>query len=229
MKRLFLLVAVLAVIVTTQAQEELTTDIITYTNSIISNLPDAKANDDYVEPTTEQLNIFADVISYMVEKDFASAHQRAADINYKVVKITDNSGEENKDFYMLKNNGNNHWGVYVFNDNPGREKLVIQSPHPKYDAKTGNQGIFILRNTDSYVFFLAGTHRCNSSQPSPCSGTTSACSSTYESFRRSDQAHNASSTFQKATEVLEAKKDSLIYFQFHGFTKGDSDPIYHNE
>ncbi|MFT4970473.1 MAG: hypothetical protein ACI9O4_002231, partial [Chitinophagales bacterium] len=104
--------------------------------------------------------------------------------------------------------------------------LVIQSPHAKKDANTGHEGIHVFRKTQAMFYQVNGTHRCNSSVYSTCTGTTAGCSSTStsEAYRNSDMAHNIQSIFQRTTEVLFYTFDNTYFIQLHGFTKQSTDP-----
>ena len=118
----------------------------------------------------------------------------------------------------------NYWGIFIFNINAARQKLIIQAPHPLYDSNTGKESLIIFKTTGARALFVSGTHRCNSPVFTSCSGTTTACSSTSQSYRISDQAHVVKGTFQKTTEVLSQLIDSMIVIQPHGFAKLSGDP-----
>ena len=159
-------------------QDVITTNIITYTNSIIDGLPGTNTSDDYVEPNDGELSKFREAVNYILDKNYSSAASKAQEFGYKVIKIIDNSETVNQNYYMLMTNSGNYWGTFLFAETPLRKKLVIQIPHPKNDMKTGNQGIYIFRKAGGFAYFLAGTHRCNSTFASDCDGTTTTCSGT---------------------------------------------------
>ncbi|MBU1101790.1 MAG: T9SS type A sorting domain-containing protein [Bacteroidetes bacterium] len=224
MTRLFYFLFLILIISTSFAQEVITDNIVSYTNIIINNIPTAEGTDDYVQPELADLEKFGESINLLIEKNYSEANTKAAEIGYKVFNVLDNSGSESNEYYVLRSNSGNLWGTFIINKYPKRKKLVIQIPHPKYDYNTGKQGIYVFKNTGAYAFFLSGTKRCNSSLLSDCSGSTTACNPEGEAYRQSDPAHNVLCTFQKATEVFESSLDSMVYFQFHGFTQGSSDP-----
>ncbi len=124
---------------------------------------------------------------------------------------------------MLQNSATNYWGTYIFNPNYCKP-LVIQSPHPKFDFNTGKQGIYVYRKTDAYAFMMSGTHRCNSSVYTTCSGSTDVCAVSSEDYRISDMAHYDSSIFHFVTKNLFDQFSNSVFVQLHGFTKGGSDP-----
>ncbi|MBI2417343.1 MAG: hypothetical protein HYV28_05465 [Ignavibacteriales bacterium] len=70
---------------------------------------------------------------------------------------------------------------------------------------------------------LSGTHRCNNSDSTQCDGTTTACDGGLK-YKISDQAHNVSTTFQRATETMLNLFTNLIIVQPHGFGQDEGDP-----
>jgi len=98
------------------------------------------------------------------------------------------------------------------------------SPHPKKDFNTGKQGIYCFKTTDAWFFMLAGTDRCNQSAFSSCSGTTSVCSGSSESYRISDMAHVDDSIWQGTTSHISDHFSNTWFVQLHGFNKLASDP-----
>ena len=160
----------------------------------------------------------------IVEENFSDAAAAASPLQYNFLRFIDNSQAQNEEFYILEKmaSGSNYWGTYIFKPDACR-RLVVQSPHSKYDTNTGKQGVFVFRNLNTYALFLNGTHRCNHNGPSGCSGSTSACGSSAP-YRRSDVAHNTLSGFHIATEVLFDLANDLYFVQLHGFAKQSTDP-----
>jgi len=102
--------------------------------------------------------------------------------------------------------------------------LIIQSPHPHNDTNTGLQGIYAFEHASAAFFMVAGTHRCNNTAHSGCSGTTSTCGISSEEFRISDMAHTDISLFHRSTEFLWTTVPDPYFMQLHGFGKGADDP-----
>jgi len=142
-------------------------------------------------------------------------------IEYRIIEYTDNSVFPSVTYYLLQMNqgGSNYWGTYIFNPNPDRAQLVIQSPHPKKDYNTGKQGFYVFREVGARAFFLSGTSRCSSSSYSICDGTTSVCTGSSEDYRMPDQAHTNDGTFQITTERMINNNSDLVFIQLHGFSK----------
>lgn len=200
-------------------------DIETYLQALITNLP-AEDGDDYNAPTNGDLTTWTAVIDAILLDDLTTARTNASNVNYEVVEYTNTSSSPNKVFYVLKEKAvqSNYWGTYVFSKNPERGQLVLQSPHSAYDFNTGKEGIYILKRLNAKALFLNGTHRCNHTTASSCSGTTSVCSGSSAPFKISDMAHTANSVFQKTTEILFNSIANSVFIQLHGFSKQSSDP-----
>ncbi|MGB2958844.1 MAG: T9SS type A sorting domain-containing protein, partial [Bacteroidota bacterium] len=116
------------------------------------------------------------------------------------------------------------WGIYVVNPSPLRPNLMIMCPHTLHDRNTGRQGAYVYAAVAPRMLGINGAHRCNSSLFSPCSGTTTVCSDSSQSYRTSDQAHVTDGLFQATTEAMLAFTDSTIQIQLHGFSKNATDP-----
>lgn len=205
-----------------------TGNLTTFVDSLITAMPDSSGADKnkYVSPNSTDRATFANVLTEIVNSQYSTAHTNAASIGYQLLQYTDNSSNPNKTYYVLLKTlaSTNYWGTYIINQNADRQRLVIQSPHPRYDTYTGAQGFYIFKNVGARAFFLSGTHRCNSNTASTCDGTSTVCTGSSAAFRISDQAHSEESLFQRGTETLSNLITNLIVIQVHGFTKGNDDP-----
>jgi len=195
-----------------------------YINNNIDNAPSSSGNN-YIEPNTSQLNVWDLAVSYILNEDINNAVLKADEVGYQITEFTDTVEIPNQIFYVLekKASESNYWGTYVFSRTPERDNLIIMAPHSKYDTNTGTQAVFCFKNNLAKALFINGTHRCNSSQFSSCSGTTSACGSN-ELFRISDMAHTTTSVFQKTTEIVFSNVSNSVFVQLHGFNKQTADP-----
>ena len=201
-----------------------TGDLEDYIATKISNAP-GSSGDDYVIPTSSNLISWNAIIDAILANNIAAARTNAASLNYQVTEFTDTSLSPNQIFYVLeeKSSQTNYWGTYVFSKTPTRNNLVIQAPHSKYDTNTGKEAVYCFKNLVAKALFINGTHRCNNSDSSSCSGTTSACGST-DAFKVSDLAHNTASVFQKTTENIFNTVTNSVFIQLHGFGKKSTDP-----
>ena len=205
--------------------QEKSGDIETYLTDIVQNLPGSNGND-FTAPTQSELTTWGNSLNSLLEGDLVSARTSANSINYDIIDYTDNTLTANNEFYIIqeKTTQSKYWGTYIISKNPLRKELIIQTPHPSYDSNTGYQGIYCFKRLIPGALFISGTHRCNNSEFSVCSGTSSACGDGTTSYRISDNAHNVNSVFQKSTEIFFNEYEGSVFIQLHGFAKGDTDP-----
>lgn len=224
MKKIYILISLLVLVAPLYSQIT-EGDIEDYLNNIISNMPGSSGNN-YVKPTNNELDIWNDIIDEILINNIASANDLANSINYQIVEFVDITLSSNNYFYIIEESlpQNKYWGTYVISKDPLRSKLILQAPHPVFDTNTGPQAIFCFKRLQAKALFLSGTHRCNHSQFSDCSGTTSVCGGVSSPYRISDNAHNTQSVFQRITEKLYDETDSTVFVQLHGFAKYTSDP-----
>ncbi|MBL4657140.1 MAG: hypothetical protein JKX73_04010, partial [Flavobacteriales bacterium] len=187
-------------------------------DSIIDNLP-SNSGDNYVEPTSAQRAYWSGLVSSILQGDYSMTDS----MNYRLIEFLDQGSSET--YYILEEKSPRpyYWGTYIFNPAPCRTKVVIQSPHPKYDFNTGKEGVFVFQRLGARAFCLSGTHRCNHSQASSCSGTTSSCG-TSASFRISDMPHTTSGMFHETTSTMVSELQDAVFVQLHGFSKQATDP-----
>ena len=204
--------------------QSVTGNIEDYIGNIIDNSP-GSTGDNYVIPSTTQLNTWNTIIDFILADNLVDARSNATTINYQITEYTDISITPNQVFYILeeKSTQSYYWGTYVFSKTPIRNNLVIQAPHSKYDTNTGKQAVYCFKNLVARAVFINGTHRCNSDIYSTCSGTSSVCGSN-EPYRMSDLAHNTISMFQTTTTNIFQNISNSVFVQLHGFAKNSTDP-----
>jgi len=178
---------------------------------------------DYQHPSAAQRTQWENAVTAILQGNYSLANTTASGFGYRIVEFYDETIL--KTYYILEkqSTSTNHWGMFVYNPNATRAKLFIQSPHPRYDTYTGRQGAYIFRYQDCRAFFVSGTHRCNSTTNSGCSGTTTVCGPSGP-YKISDQPHTVDGTLQITTNLLLQQINNLVVIQPHGFSKGDDDP-----
>lgn len=191
-----------------------------YVYKIINTLP-AYGSNVYHDPSPSEYQAWQNLIDSLWLGKINYVSSEAANLSYELLTFYDS----NKTYYILQKSqhGPNYWGTYIFKPDYCR-KVVIQSPHPRHDYNTGKQGIFVFRNANAAFYCLAGTHRCNQTALSSCSGTTKVCDTVSLPYRISDVAHNDSCIFQATTNALHRLDSQLVFLQLHGFSKLNSDP-----
>jgi hypothetical protein len=165
----------------------------------IQKIP-GKEGKQYRTPSMYELNEWENVIDAIIYKEYVKADSIASLINYEMEMIQD----DGESYYVLYSN-KRYDGTYVFNINPQRPNLVIQSPHPLNDMKTGEQGVYTFKYLDAFAFFITGAHRYNN-------GLAAEVTSGYNNF------------FQVATEVIYDELQLATFIQLHGFAQKEDDP-----
>ncbi len=208
------------------AQVNTKTNFVNFVDSLINVIPNTEFSNEYKTPPAIKLNTWANIIQYINDGDYSSAEDSANSLDYNLYKLIDSSVAPNKDYYALvkKSGGINYWGIFILNPSPIRQKLFIQSPHPKYDTFTGKQSALIFQQLGCKALFITGTHRCNNDTLTACAGTTSVCGEVSTKYRISDQAHNVNGTMQKTTVVMNNNIPDMIVIQPHGFAQDPGDP-----
>ena len=208
-------------------QTLLSGDLVGRIDSHITSMPGSGSANKYVPPTAGQFAEWSTAVGFIAQEQYpeADSSARLIGVGYRVVLFSDVTTIPSHTYVLLEDSTTNgpYWGVYVFNPDALRPNLAIQAPHPLNDSNTGRQGIRMFKNNGAGAFFISGAHRCNNSQFSLCSGTTSSCGTT-EPYRISDQPHNADGTFQATTQVLSAFFPEMVFVQVHGFAKLTGDP-----
>ncbi|MEL6866329.1 MAG: hypothetical protein AAFP19_18015 [Bacteroidota bacterium] len=192
--------------------------------SIISSMP-GNSGDNYESPSNNELNAWHTLIGHILSGAYSTANSQANQLGYQLIAFTDNTSSPNQLYYMLEEQpGNNkYWGTYVFNPTPRRSQLVIQSPHPRADLNTGKEGIWVFHRLQALAFCLSGSHRCNHSTLSSCSGTTSICGSS-SPYRISDMPHVDNSIYHQTTISILQNAPGSYFVQLHGFGQRVDDP-----
>ncbi len=201
-------------------QRKVNEDLTGYVHQLIRQLPE-KVGMEYRDPTEEESDLWAKIVLALLEHRYAQVDTMVHRMDYEILEFQ--SG--NQVYYLLQKTeeSDNYWGTYIFQPSACRN-LIIQCPHPIKDRNTGEEGIRAFVKANAFFYCLPGTNRCNREVASPCSGTTSVCSSQKKAFRISDVAHNDQSLFQMTTKVLHAFDSTLVFIQLHGFTKRSTDP-----
>ncbi len=107
------------------------------------------------------------------------------------------------------------WGTYAFRPGASRP-LVMEAPHPVFDTNTGTEAVDIFVRANARWLLVSGAHRCANVDPSPCSGTTTACSAAAAPYKISDVAHSVSTPFHATHVALSTRDPALVFAQLHG-------------
>jgi hypothetical protein len=201
-------------------------DLVVLVEGHINTMPGASSTNKYIAPADSEFAQWSTAASFILQGLYHEADSCASLIGYQVILFSDITTVPSHEYAVLAEvAGHNHfWGLFVFNTEPIRPDLAIQSPHPLNDSNTGRQAIRMFKNLGAAAFMISGAHRCNNPEFSPCSGTTTSCNSSGEPYRISDQPHSAVGTFQATTMVLSSFFPEMVFVQVHGFAKLAGDP-----
>ncbi len=178
--------------------------------------------DEFIEPTNAEMIRWDSCFMHLLREEYNLADIKAQSLNYRLDLLIDTISSDT--FYGLERQASGpHWGLYLFNPKACRSQLVFMAPHPKKDLNTGLQAAYCFQNTEAGLLMISGTNRCNSSQFSSCSGSTSVCG-TSEDYRISDLAHNENSVFQQSCATILDEHLNPYFIQLHGFSKKETDP-----
>ncbi len=195
-------------------------DLRSYLNAIRAPRAGSEA---FVVPPEEDRIKWKQTVGLLLQGQTARAAEMAAGLGYDLIRFRDEPS--GKEYWVLRERaaGFRGQGTYGFNLAACRP-LSIQAPHVDFDAGTGPQAVHVFLATDSLALMLAGTHRCASSQPTPCDGLTTVCSGKEERYRISDPAHFTAGFFQATHEVIHDSVPDSTGISLHGFVWKDGDP-----
>lgn len=205
-------------------QQQREGNLLAWVDSIIDAIPSTPGTNEYIKPNTTQNANIDSAISRLLHQEYNQADSFAVRTGYHILRFRDttNGGQIIYDILMMNPDSVHYWGTYIFNPTALRQNLLIQCPHPIFDSKTGEEGVYIFKNAGARGYYLSGAHRCSNTDSTDCKGTTTVCG--YTKFRVSDPAHNTSHIFQTATKVFNTKINNAIVFQMHGFARQGGDP-----
>lgn len=221
-KYLYGVIIMISLMTYTLAQTNTSGSLSDYVIAYTDGLPGAEGND-YQTPTSSQRTEWSNTIVLILQGNYGVANTVANNFGYRVVIFYDTTTLET--YYILEKQSSsaNHWGMFVHNPKGKRSRLFIQAPHPKYDLYTDRQATYIFRYNSCRALYITGTHRCNSTTNSSCSGTSTVCGPNGP-YKISDQAHTVDGMLQTTTNVMNNYISSLIVIQPHGFAQGEDDP-----
>lgn len=122
--------------------------------------------------------------------------------------------------FLLRSDDDQHFGgTFIFNRNYKRN-LVIEVPHPVFDANTLEIGLEMFLQLGARGLLIAGTHRNASHEESSCSVPKTR----KNPYRKSDVAHFDDAWFHLAHQALSDADDDTFFLSVHGFSKKDDVP-----
>jgi hypothetical protein len=173
-----------------------------------------RGTDGFKKPTAEDRANFNTAVQSLFEGDLAKSAKSASAAGYSLVIVK--AGDSKKSYHVLYENlkGFRGLGTYIV-DGAFTRNLVIQVPHPLFDAGTLEQGVAVFTETGSRALFISGTHRCANTEVSSCDGTSAACG-TRGPYPVSDVAHFTENYFQEAHAATLKLTPTPIAVSLHG-------------
>ncbi len=196
-----------------------------YLQNRIDQMPGAGQND-YRPPAAQNRQAIGKAIENLLSGKIVQARNQASAFDYEVLLFSDTSQKPTDSFYLLQAEKpvKHHWGLYAFSKASLRPSLILQAPHPKFDLNTGDEAVFCFKRLKARALFLSSVHRCNHTDTSTCSGTTTVCDKNPSPYRISDMAHVVNSGYQEATATANRSLENPVFIQFHGFARSASEP-----
>ena len=195
---------------------------------IVDDIPDDTDGIAYTQVSSGDMTTLASLFSDFYGGNYSNAATTAATYNYLVSQVVANG--VTYELLRKDNASTYYWGTYITNTVATQDCFALQAPHPRVDSKTGEQAAAVFELSQARDLMISGIDRCTSGTYVSCSGSTSVCTGSSESFRISDPAHNDSTAFHLASEALNSAFPALYFIQLHGFGQevGDPDFIFSN-
>jgi hypothetical protein len=170
-------------------------------------------------PAGEELRAFSILMQRMFEGQADAARTQAAALGYELIEYPGPGGylvlRERPDAFRGQ-------GTYIVNLHY-RRNIVLEAPHPIFDAGTLEEGVRMFEEVQARALFLSGAHRCANEEPTPCGiGKTDACNGRY---RTSDSGHVRASFFQSAHEATLRLPDAPVAISLHEHADKAGDPV----
>jgi hypothetical protein len=166
---------------------------------------------------------FARALNLSANQQWAEAAREFTLVGYEIARL-----EPGPPVVIYESSGAGVGPTVVLNPS-AQTDLIIGVPHPGLELATTAQGAAIFTSLGARALVVAGAHRCSSQDPSPCSGKTRVCSGSRESYRVSDVAHNCSTLFQVAHEVLGRGWSNSVVVQLHGMRPREAGKGRHDD
>ena len=174
-------------------------------------------------PSSSDQDDLANVIIDLLNGETSGHDQTLAALGYELISADFDDGSDT--VLVLRESDTQSLsggGTFIINTN-STSKLILEVPHPTFDANTMDEGAFLLQELEARALFIAGTHRCANAEESSCSGTTDACGAE-GAHRVSDVAHAIDNYFHAAHIATSDDTANSIFISLHGYAQGNDEP-----
>jgi hypothetical protein len=140
--------------------------------------------------------------------DWCAVRSKAVAAGYQVRRFYDTEAGR----YLVYGRDSSTQGqqAYFFVNPAYHRNLVLEAPHEPVDPGTAVEAARLFRALAARALVVNGSHRCASTVPSPCTGTTHTCGGIY---RLSDVAHHPANAFEALHEAFDTR--GIRFAQIH--------------
>ncbi len=163
---------------------------------------------------------YAEVLRFVLKKDWASAAPLAGRIGYEIV-ILENG---DRHYTVLQEDRSRGIGPTVVIAHQPRRNVIAEAPHASFEPGTSEEAATLLGELGFRAAIISGAHRCAAGTFVKCRGHTTVCGDRPGSpYRTSDTAHNPATLFHVAHLTLIDAWPQVRAISLHGMRKrGDT-------
>lgn len=176
---------------------------------------------DTLEYNAERAARFRKLLQHVLDGDWEKARSMASVSKYQILALIEESGW----YVVLIDEDFRGLGPTIAVSPFPRRNLIAEAPHSKFERGTAEQAGLFVTELGARAAILSGAHRCAARRETTCSGKTSVCGTNERApYKDSDVAHNPSTLFHVAHEVLTSRWPNAVVFNLHGFRKRKTAP-----
>jgi hypothetical protein len=192
------------------------TSLAAYVAELKNRIPGSGTNA-FVAPPQADVDAFQAAMAKLLAGDTTGATSAMNPLGYDVLLLNDQPFQKSYLVAEERQSGFRGLGTYVVDPTGFARNIVVEGPHPLFDADTENESQRIFQEIGARALFIGGTHRCaNPAQASPCSGTTNACEGKTQPYRVSDAPHFVGNFINAAHAASVALASRPKSFSVHG-------------
>lgn len=174
-----------------------------------------KGSNGFHEPSAAERTRFTECMGFVFAGEVERAQTCLRSVHYDLGLLEDTPFHA--EYLVVSEHPGNSKGLgtYIVNNEYWRN-VVLEVPHPLFDAGTLEESIEVFQKTGLRALFVAGTHRCANLGEAGCSGTTDACGKPAMPYRASDAAHFDRNFFTAAHQAVLRLASQPVAISVHG-------------
>ena len=197
--------------------------LVEYVSEVKGRIP-ASESEGFVAPSEKEMATFVESIRRVLAGDVDAALPGLKEVGYSLLYLHDEACQ--KAYLVVEESADPARGLGTcIVDLEYDRNVIVAVPHPRYDLNTSGEGRKVFQGLGARGLFLAGTHRCANSAPSPCSGRTRACEKTPKPHRISDAAHFSRTFLQAAHQAALRLSPVPAALNLHGMSSDRVDVV----